>query len=141
MFGENLFDHTYSIMPADVWGKCAKSVIRCIGLLLLTDNGLIQIIDKLIPSFKDCNADIHNLNTLIITKSSSGICRSVLNVLIGQWYNSIEQFIFHTVLLKKRRSQLSPWVTDATSNKIKNFHTVQSNQADNYKKTQLRLRS
>ena len=84
-------------------------------------------------SFSYCNADFDKLNALIVTKPFSGICWSNVNVVNEQRYNWIRLFIFQTVpRRKKHRSQLSPWVTQTTSNLIKKLYTVKRNQPGNY---------
>ena len=89
-----------------------------------------------------CNADFDKLNALIVTKPFSGICWSNVNVLIEQWYNWIRLFIFQTVPRRKRhRSQLSPWVTQTTSNLFKKLYTVKRNQPFNYQKIKMMQRS
>ena len=63
-------------------------------------------------SFSYCNSNFDKLNALIVNKRR-----------------------------KRHRSQLSPWVTQTTSNMIKKLYTVKRNQPGNYEKIKLRQRS
>ena len=93
-------------------------------------------------SFSYCNADSENFYSLIVTKPFSRICWSNANVVIEQWHIWIRLFVFQTVPRRKRhRFQLSPWVTQTSSNLIKKPFTVKRNQPGNYEKIKLMQRS